>query len=61
MNMAVGASLMILLAVIYIPGVNRVFDNVALPLTSWILILPLALIPFIAGEVHKFISNCLHK
>ncbi|MBR2522894.1 MAG: cation-translocating P-type ATPase, partial [Clostridiales bacterium] len=61
MNMSVGASLLILLAVIYIPGVNRVFDNVALPPMAWLVILPIALIPFIAGELHKIISNRLHK
>ena len=61
MNMAVGASLLILLAVIYIPGVNRIFDNVALNPMSWLIILPVALIPFIAGEIHKLISGRLHK
>lgn len=61
MNMAVAASLAILIAVIYIPGVNRIFDNVALPLMSWVVILPAALIPFIAGEIHKLISSRLHK
>ena len=32
MNTAVGLSLVMLLAVIYIPGVNGIFDNVALSL-----------------------------
>ncbi|MBP5261571.1 MAG: cation-translocating P-type ATPase [Clostridiales bacterium] len=61
MNASVGISLMILLAVIYIPGVNRVFDNVAISPMSWLLILPIALIPFAAGEIHKLISSRLHK
>ena len=61
MNMATLASLLILMAVIYIPGVNTAFDNVALPPVAWLFILPVALLPFIAGEIHKFISSRLHK
>ncbi len=61
MNLAVGASLLILAAVIYIPGVNGIFENVAIPLMSWLIILPIAFLPFIAGEIHKLISSRLHK
>ena len=61
MNMAVGASLAILLAVIYIPGVNSLFDNVALPAMSWLVIIPVSFLPFIAGEINKLISSRLHK
>ncbi len=55
MNAAVGLSLALLVAVIYIPGVNKIFDNVALNPLAWIVILPLALIPFAASEVYKLI------
>ena len=61
MNLATLASLLILLAVVYIPGVNSAFDNVALPPMAWLFIIPVALLPFIAGEIHKFISSRLHK
>ena len=61
MNLSVGASLLILLAVVYIPGVNSIFENVALPFMSWLVILPIALLPFIVGEIHKFIALRLHK
>jgi len=61
MNLSVGISLAILLAVVYIPGVNGIFDNVALAPMSWLVIIPVALIPFIAGEIHKLISSRLHK
>ena len=61
MNWATLASMLILMAVIYIPGVNSAFDNVALPPMAWLFILPVALLPFIAGEIHKFISSRLHK
>jgi len=57
MNMAVGVSLILLLAVIYIPGVNSIFDNVALNLQAWVVILPLALIPFAASEIFKAIKS----
>lgn len=53
MNTATAVSLALLLAVIYIPGVNGVFDNVALNLTSWLVIIPLALIPFAVSELFK--------
>jgi Ca2+-transporting ATPase len=61
MNKAVGLSLFMLLAVIYIPGVNSVFDNVALAPLAWVVIIPLALIPFAASECYKLIKNSLHK
>ncbi|MCR4689600.1 MAG: cation-translocating P-type ATPase [Saccharofermentans sp.] len=57
MNMAVGLSLILLIAVIYIPGVNAIFDNVALNPLAWIVILPLALIPFASSELFKIIKN----
>ena len=61
MNKAVGVSLVLLLAVIYIPYVNTIFDNVALNPLAWIVILPLALIPFALNEGHKALKACLHK
>jgi len=61
MNMAVGASLALLLAVIYIPGVNSIFDNVMLAPTAWLVILPLALIPFTVSEVYKVIKSKAQK
>ncbi len=57
MNMAVGISLALLLAVIYIPGVNKIFDNVALNAQAWLVIVPLALIPFATSEIFKAIKG----
>ena len=57
MNAAVGLSIVMLLAVIYIPGINKIFDNVALNPTAWLLIIPLTLIPFTASEVFKAIKG----
>ena len=50
-----------LIAVIYIPGVNGVFDNVALSPLAWLVILPLAMIPFALSEGHKALKARLHK
>jgi Ca2+-transporting ATPase len=61
MNKAVGVSLALLLAVIYIPYVNGIFDNVALSPLAWLVILPLALIPFALSEGHKVLKARLHK
>ena len=55
MNAAVGASLLLLFAVIYIPGVNGVFNNVALPGNVWPVMIGLSVLPFIASEIYKTI------
>ena len=55
MNYAVAFSLLLLIAVIYIPTVNTIFSNVALPALAWVPILLLALIPFSANEIYKLI------
>ena len=57
MNIAVGISLIMLIAVIYIPGVNKIFDNVPLNPGAWAVILPLALIPFASSEIHKLFKS----
>lgn len=56
MNIAVAFSMVLLAAVIYIPGVNRIFDNVALNPLAWMVIIPLSLIPFAASELFKLIK-----
>ena len=61
MNAAVAISLVLLAAVIYIPGINGIFDNVALNLTAWIAIIPLAFIPFTVSEVFKLIKSKINK
>ncbi len=57
MNISVLGSIALLFAVIYIPGVNKIFDNVMLNPTAWLVIIPLALIPFAASEISKKIRN----
>lgn len=57
MNAAVGFSLVLTLAAIYVPGVNTIFKNVALMPMAWLIIIPLALIPFAASEIFKLIKG----
>lgn len=57
MNVAVSFSALMLMAVIYIPGVNGVFDNTALPPVAWIPIIVLAIIPFLVSELYKIIRS----
>jgi Ca2+-transporting ATPase len=56
MNLAVLASFVLLLAVVYIPFLNPIFDTVPMGWAEWEIILPLLLIPSIAAEVMKTIT-----
>ena len=56
MNLAVSFSSVLLLLVIYVPGVNTIFDNSALPALAWIPILLLALVPFSSSEIYKVVK-----
>ncbi len=55
MQYAVAVSLVLLMAVVYVPFLQPIFNTVALGLREWALILPLLLIPSIAAEVTKAI------
>ncbi len=50
---ATGSSLLILLAIVYLPFLEPVFHTVPLSLQEWGLILPLTLLPAIGAEVTK--------
>jgi Ca2+-transporting ATPase len=54
MQYAVFASLVLLLAVIYIPFLNPIFETQPLSWLDWAEIIPLMLVPSIAAEVTKF-------
>lgn len=43
----------LMLVVIYVPFLEPVFDTVFMGLKHWAIIIPLAFIPFVAGELHK--------
>ena len=56
MNLAVTASVILVLMVVYVPFLRTVFDTTALRWIDWVEILPLVLIPSIAAEVMKAIT-----
>jgi hypothetical protein len=51
---AVGSSLALLLAVVYIPFLQAAFGTVPLSATDWAEILPLLFVPAVAAEVTKW-------
>jgi Ca2+-transporting ATPase len=55
MQYAVVVSLVLLLAVIYLPFLQPIFNTVSLGVREWSLILPLLLLPSIAAEITKLI------
>lgn len=58
MQYAVVVSAVLLLVVVYVPFLQPIFDTAPLTLIEWAEILPLVILPFIAGEVTKlFISK----
>lgn len=61
MNIAVALSLVMLVAVIYIPGINGIFNNVALNPLAWVVIIPLAILPFAVSEISKLIKGGCNK
>jgi Ca2+-transporting ATPase len=54
MQYAVGASIVLLLAVVYLPFMNPIFDTVPISLLEWVEMLPLILLPSIAAELTKW-------
>jgi Ca2+-transporting ATPase len=57
MLFAVGTSLLLLLAVVYIPFLQPVFDTVPLGIAQWELMLPLLFVPAVAAEVTKWVLS----
>ncbi|TDI85884.1 MAG: cation-translocating P-type ATPase [Chloroflexi bacterium] len=50
---AVATSAVLLFAVIYVPGLQPIFDTVPLGTTQWTIILPLLLVPALVAELTK--------
>ena len=57
MQVAVITSILLMLVVLYVPALARLFEVHVLPLASWGLILPFALIPMLATEIRKVIQR----
>ena len=57
MQYAVGASLLLLLLVIYVPFLQPVFKTVPLTASQWAELLPLIFIPAVAAELLKWWQN----
>ncbi len=57
MQYAVLASLAILLAIIYVPILNPVFQTAALGPREWAVLLPLILLPGLVAEIGKGLYN----
>jgi Ca2+-transporting ATPase len=54
MNIAVLVSATLLLAVVYIPGLQGIFETETLGIEHWQYILPLCLLPAVAAEITKW-------
>ena len=55
MQYAVGLSILLILAVIYVPFLNHPFNTVPLALEHWEVILPLIFVPALTAEVSKLV------
>ena len=61
MVLAVSSSLLLLLATVYVPFLQPVFDTVALGLTEWSIILPLILVPAFVAEITKYVLGLRNR
>lgn len=57
MQYAVAASVVLILAAVYLPFLRPVFDTVPLGWREWELILPLAFVPAVLSEINKVVSR----
>ena len=57
MNLAFLSSMALLMGVVYIPGLNRVFNTMELGWQQWEIILPLLLTPSVVAEVVKMFTS----
>lgn len=56
MNLAVFSSLVLILAVVYVPFLQPIFNTSTIDAMHWLMILPLILLPSIAAEIMKAIQ-----
>jgi Ca2+-transporting ATPase len=51
----------LLLVVIYVPILDPIFHTISLGLLDWVIIIPLAFVPFLAAEGDKFLRLVREK
>ena len=61
MQYAVGTSIILLLAVLYIPFLQNLFSTVTLGAVHWLYMAPLILLPAVVAEVTKIYLRALHR
>jgi Ca2+-transporting ATPase len=61
MQWAVVASLIILLAIIYVPFLDPIFETTFLTVQDWLIMLPLILLPSLAAEANKWVLRQLSE
>lgn len=61
MQMSIAASIVLLLAVIYVPFLDPIFNTIPLSLREWLTMLPLILLPAVAAEITKSLQRRLHR
>ena len=57
MQYAVATSMVLLLAIIYLPFLDPIFGTVPLSLNDWLILTPLILIPAVVSEITKYIAK----
>jgi Ca2+-transporting ATPase len=61
MQWAVLVSLVILLAIIYVPFLQPIFSTTTLTTQDWLIMLPLILVPSVAAEINKWVLRKLSE
>jgi Ca2+-transporting ATPase len=61
MQWAVLASLVILMAIIYVPFLDPIFETTFLTIQDWLVMLPFILLPSVAAEVNKWVLRQLSR
>jgi P-type Ca2+ transporter type 2C len=61
MNIAIGSSLALIMAVVYVPVLNKVFNTLPLGWAQWEVMLPLLLVPSVAAELTKTFFSPIRK
>ncbi|MGB4391946.1 MAG: cation-translocating P-type ATPase, partial [Bacillota bacterium] len=57
MTLGTSVSFLLIIAVVQIPGLNRVFSTVGLSLRDWLMVLGFGLIPAIGNELRKVVTG----